>query len=124
MFKFEAGTKKKSMKRRYIVGIFLALLVDLLHTFFKLDQKTLWALVDEVGRKFKIEDINTIILMNSKLLEARIDRDVTSAIDDAKIEMGHTDPEVTPPVFTETLEGETPLGGEMRLNHPSTKTEE
>ncbi len=119
MFRFEAGAKKKSMKRRYIVGIALGLLVDLLHRYLKVSQETLWALVDEIGREFKIDDINGLILLNSKLLDARIERDVTDAIDDARIEMGHKDPEILPVVFTETLEGETPLGGEMRLRLPT-----
>ena len=124
MFRFEAGAKKKSMKRRYIVGIALGLLVDLLHRYLKVSQGTLWALVDEIGREFDIEDINALILLNSKLLDSRIERDVTKAIDDVRIEMGHKDPEILPVVFTETLEGETPLGGEMRLRHPSTHTDE
>jgi len=124
MFRFEAGAKKKSMKRRYIVGIALGLLVDLLHRYLKVSQETLWALVDEIGREFDIEDINALILLNSKLLDSRIERDVTKAIDDVRIEMGYKDPEILPVVFTETLEGETPLGGEMRLRHPSTHTDE
>jgi len=119
MFRFEAGAKKKSMKRRYIVGIALGLLVDLLHRYLKVSQETLWALVDEIGREFKIDDINGLILLNSRLLDARIERDVTDAIEDAKIEMGYKDPEILPVVFTETLEGETPLGGEMRLHLPT-----
>ena len=120
MFRFEVGAKKKSMKRRYIVGIALGLLVDLLHRYLKVSQETLWALVDEIGREFNIDDINGLILLNSKLLDARIERDVTNAIEDAKIEMGYKDPEILPVVFTETLEGETPLGGEMRLHLPTT----
>ena len=108
------------MKRRYIVGIALGLLVDLLHRHLKVSQETLWALVDEIGREFDIEDINALILLNSKLLDARIDRDVTKAIEDARMAMGYDDPEILPVVFTETLEGETPLGGEMRLHLPTT----
>jgi hypothetical protein len=37
---------------------------------------------------------------------------------DQQIEELFTEPEVDPPVFTEELEGETPLGGKMRLRAP------
>ena len=92
MFRFEAGAKKKSMKRRYIVGIALGLLVDLLHRYLKVSQGTLWALVDEIGREFEIEDINGLILLNSKLLDSRIERDVTEAIEDARDRNGSQGP--------------------------------
>jgi hypothetical protein len=117
MFKFHYGAKKKSPKRIYIVGIVLALLADLLHSLLKVEKQTLWDLIDDIGRTFKIEDINDVILSNSKFLDRRIERDVDVALKDLKEQVKWEQVEISKPTFTETLEGETPLGGEMRSTY-------
>lgn len=117
MFKFHYGAKKKSAKRLYIVGIVLALVADLLHSLLKVKKETLWDLIDDIGRQFKIEDINDVILSNSKFLDRRIERDVDDALKDLKDKVKWDEVEVPQPTFTETLEGETPLGGEMRSTY-------
>jgi hypothetical protein len=117
MFNFHYGAKKKSPKRIYIVGIVLALLADLLHSLLKVEKQTLWDLIDDIGRQFKIEDINDVIIRNSKYLDRRIERDVDKALNDYKTEVKWDEVETPQPTFTETLEGETPLGGEMRSTY-------
>ncbi len=117
MFNFHYGAKKKSPKRIYIVGIVLALLADLLHSLLKVEKQTLWDLIDDIGRQFKIEDINDVIIRNSKFLDRRIERDVDKALNDYKTEVKWDEVETPQPTFTETLEGETPLGGEMRSTY-------
>jgi hypothetical protein len=117
MFKFHFGAKSKSPKRIYIVGIFLALIADLLHSVLKVKKETLWDLIDDIGRSFNIEDINDVILANSKFLDRRIERDVDAALKDLKDQVDWKSVEIPEPVFTETLEGETPLGGEMRSTY-------
>ena len=117
MFNFHYGAKKKSPKRIYIVGIVLALLADLLHSLLKVEKQTLWDLIDDIGRQFKIEDINDVIIRNSKFLDRRIERDVDKALNDYKNEVKWDEVETPQPTFTETLEGETPLGGEMRSTY-------
>lgn len=117
MFKFHYGAKKKSAKRLYIVGIVLALVADLLHSLLKVKKETLWDLIDDIGRQFKIEDINDVILSNSKFLDRRIERDVDDALKDLKDKVKWDEVEAPQPTFTETLEGETPLGGEMRSTY-------
>ena len=117
MFEFHFGAKKKSPKRIYIVGIVLALLADLLHSLLKVEKQTLWDLIDDIGRQFKIEDINDVIIRNSKFLDRRIERDVDKALNDYKNEVKWDEVETPQPTFTETLEGETPLGGEMRSTY-------
>ena len=57
-----------------LIGFFLGFLVDFLHKRFKVSQETLWDLIDEIGREFKIEDINELVLSYSHLLERRIER--------------------------------------------------
>jgi len=117
MFKFHYGAKKKSPNRIYIVGAILALIADLLHTLLKVKKETLWDLIDDIGRTFKIEDVNDVILSNSKFLERRIERDVDAALKDYEKQVDLEKVEMPEPVFTETLEGETPLGGEMRSTY-------
>ena len=117
MFNFHYGAKKKSPKRIYIVGIVLALLADLLHSLLKVEKQTLWDLIDDIGRQFKIEDINDVIIRNSKFLDRRIERDVDKALNNYKTEVKWDEVETPQPTFTETLEGETPLGGEMRSTY-------
>ena len=101
--------------RCVIFGLVLGIIVDLLHKYAKISQQTLWDLIDEIGRTFKIEDINNLVLNNSQLLERRIERDIDNAIDDYLEET--KEPPVLP-IFTEEKEGETALGGEMRLTAP------
>lgn len=110
-YKFHFGAKKLSTTRRIIVGVGLGILVDILSGVLKVKQSTIWALIDDIGRTFKIRDINELVLSNSNLLEARIERDVDAAIEEYNKE---TDEPKETSVFTETLEGDTPLGGEMR----------
>ncbi len=110
-YKFHFGAKKLSTTRRIIVGVGLGILVDILSGVLKVKQSTIWALIDDIGRTFKIRDINELVLSNSNLLEARIKRDVDAAIEEYNKE---TDEPKDTSVFTETLEGDTPLGGEMR----------
>jgi len=118
-FQFRVGKKKKDPVRLMIVGFFLGLLVDLLHRLFKVSQESLWDLIDEIGREFKIEDINELVLSYSHLLERRIERDVDRAIDNYwKEEDKINPPPPVLPIFSEEEEGDTPLGGEMRVRAP------
>lgn len=117
MFKFHFGAKSKSPKRIFIVGLLLALIADVLHSVLKVKKELLWDVIDDIGRTFNIEDINDVILANSKFLDRRIERDVDAALKDLKDEVEWEPVEISKPVFTETLEGETPLGGEMRSTH-------
>ena len=110
-YKFHFGAKKLSTTRRIIVGVGLGILVDILSGVLKVKQSTIWALIDDIGRTFHIRDINELVLSNSKLLEERVKRDVDAAIEEYNKEAD--EPKDTS-VFTETLEGDTPLGGEMR----------
>lgn len=118
-YKFHFGAKKPSTVRFVIVGIILGIIADLLSKYLKVSDERIWDLIDEIGRTFKIEDINLLVLSNSKLLERRIERDVDSAIEDYLEAEGKLNPPPSVlPIFTEEKEGETELGGEMRLTAP------
>lgn len=110
--RFNVGKKEKHPLHLHFVGIVLGLTVDVLYKYFKIPQEQLWDLIDEIGRHFNIEDINDLVLNSSQLLDRRIERDVTNAINDYK-EQVESEPEVQS-VFSEIKEGETPLGGELR----------
>ena len=114
-YRFHAGKKTPSTVRFVIVGIVLGILADILAKYFKVPQQNIWDLIDEIGRTFKIEDINNLVLAHSQLLERRIERDIDGAIEDYLEET--KEPPVVP-IFTEEKEGETELGGEMRLTAP------
>lgn len=114
-YKFHVGAKKPSTFRFVVIGVVLGIIADLLSKYLKVPSQQIWDLIDEIGRTFKIEDINNLVLAHSKLLERRIERDVDSAIEDYLEET--KEPPVLP-IFTEEEEGETDLGGEMRLTAP------
>ena len=114
-YKFHVGAKKPSTVRFVVIGVVLGLIADLLSKYLKVPNEQIWDLIDEIGRTFKISDINNLVLAHSKLLERRIERDVDEAVEDYL--EGTKEPPVTP-IFTEEKEGETELGGEMRLTAP------
>ena len=113
--RFHFGKKRISTVRFVIVGVVLGIIADLLSKYLKVPSEQIWDLIDEIGRQFKIEDINNLVLAHSQLLERRIERDVDGAIEDYLEET--KEPPVLP-IFSEEKEGETALGGEMRLTAP------
>ena len=114
-YRFHAGKKTPSTVRFVIVGIVLGILADILAKYLKVPQQNIWDLIDEIGRTFKIEDINNLVLAHSQLLERRIERDIDGAIEDY---LEETKEPPVKPIFTEEKEGETELGGEMRITAP------
>ena len=118
---FHFGVRPVKQFDLYVAAIFLSLAVRLLVRFFKVGPMDIWAIIDEIGKHYKIRVINELILRVPELLSARIDREIQSAIDkyDSMVES-----EELKPIFTEVEEGETPLGGEMRLRAPWLKDTE
>jgi len=106
-----------------IISIFIISIAKLLIEVFKINPKTVWDVVDTIGRKFNIKYINDYALSNQDIIDSRVERDVTDAIENAKIEMSKQEPDNTP-IFTEKTEGETSLGGEMRLQSHWNKTDD
>ena len=113
--RFHFGKKRVSTARFVIFGVVLGIIVDLLHKYLKVSQQTLWDVIDDLGRTFKITDINNLVLNHSQLLERRIERDVDEAIKDY---LEETKEPPVKPIFSEEKDGETELGGEMRLTAP------
>ena len=101
----------------YVTAIFLSLAVNLISHYTKADKKNLWAIIDEIGKKYKIRLINKLIISVPELLSGRIDREIDKAIDEYNSVLELEEPEIKP-IVTETVEGETPLGGEMRIRSP------
>ena len=106
--RFHIGKERISTARFVIVGVVLGIIADLLSKYLKVPSEQIWDLIDEIGRQFKIEDINNLVLAHSQLLERRIGRDVDGAIEDYLEET--KEPPVLP-IFSEEEEGETALGG-------------
>ena len=113
--KFHFGAKTLPKKDLYIAALFLNLAVNLLSRFTKLSPIQLWALIDEIGRKFQVRVINEIILNAPELLEDRIRRDVDSAIMEYNGEV--PDVEIPEPTQIDIKEGETPLGGTLGFTY-------
>ena len=111
---FHFGTRKIKERKVYLAALFLNLGVNIIHRFTKTPHIELWAIIDEIGRHYKIKIINEIILRSPELLEHRVERDTKKAIDDYKTVVESKEPPVMP-IFTEVKEGETALGGELRL---------
>ena len=65
---FYFGVRPVKTFNLYVTAIFLSLAVNLLSHYTKADKKDLWAIIDEIGKKYKIKLINTLILSVPELL--------------------------------------------------------
>lgn len=115
--KFHFGTKRIKKRNVYIAALFLNLFVDLVSRFVKLKPTQLWALIDEIGRSFKIDLINELILQSPELLEERVERDTTKAVEDYKSVVEWNPVDMAEPTWIDDVDGETPLGGEMGFTY-------
>jgi hypothetical protein len=122
-YEFHYGTKKTTIYELALIGFVLGACMFLCTNFLKVSKEDFIAAVDEANRNwFKNQKLNDYVIKNDEWLELRIDRDVDSAIDDYKSLTGEPmEVIIEPPTFTEELEGETPLGGELRLTAPYKK---
>jgi hypothetical protein len=107
--------RKENVVKRGLINWLINVLVVLLRKVFKVDEGKVWDLIDEISRKFKIDDINDVVINNPVLLKRRIKREVDKAIEEYHDKMDEIEPPLAPK-FTEVKEGETPLGGELRLS--------
>lgn len=62
--------------------------------------------------------MNSVMIKNPELLDYKVHRDVDFAVQDYKDLTGDTGEIKIEPIFSEELEGETPLGGFLELNAP------
>ena len=109
---FQFGLDEPSQKPNMLLAAVLNLVVDRISAIFKIDRVRLWRIIDDFSRDLNIAPIQRIILNSPELIDARIEAEVDSAIE----EYQKTQPDlpVLSPIFSETKEGETLLGGEMR----------
>lgn len=118
---FNFGRKPTDIKTYAIIGVVLTSVVEILGRVFRVKEKDLYALIDEINRHFNLNDrLNDYYIQDDKLLSQRVKRDVDGAIETYNEEV----PPVTikEPVYSEEQQGETPLGGAMRLSSPVTDT--
>ena len=115
---FYFGVRPVSSFSLYVAAIFLSLAVTLISHYTKSEKKDLWAIIDKIGLHYNISVINKLIISVPELLENRIDREIDDAIEDYNSQVELDNPK---PIFSEVVEGETPLGGEMRIQSPWTK---
>ena len=111
---FVIGKKDNEVKRG-LVHWLINVLIVFLRKIIKVDEAKTWDLIDEIARRLKIEDINDVVSKNPLLLERRIKREVSKAIKEYHKIVDGTEPPIVP-IFTEDKEGETLLGGELRLS--------
>jgi hypothetical protein len=115
---FYFGVRPVNTFTLYATAIFLSLAVNLISHYTKADKKNLWRIIDEIGKQYRIRVINKLIISVPELLSGRIDSEIDRAIIEYNREVDES--EITP-IFTEVDEGETPLGGEMRIQSPWNK---
>ena len=92
---------------------------------FDLNEELLWLLVYTVlkelekrGFEFSLsQQISERFIEDEQLLDVKVKEDVTEAIEQYEELTGPKEPVIIP-VFSETKEGDTLLGGEMRLRAP------
>lgn len=97
----------------YVAAIILSVSVDLISHYTKADKKNLWAIIDEIGKKYNIRVINRLIISVPELLLGRINREIDSAIEDYKRMVELEDPTIPDPTWIDEKDGETPLGGTL-----------
>ena len=114
---FHFGARSVKKFDLYVAAIFLSLAVRIAVRFLKVSPLDVWAIIDEIGKQYKIKLINELILRVPELLDDRIKREVDRAIADYKNVVEWEESKIEP-IFTEDEEGSTPLGGEMRLRAP------
>ena len=115
--KFHFGRKETTRKEYAIIGVIL----DLLHYWIvdrlKVSEKDFMQFIDELNSNFlHNQKLTDYIIRSDKWLDARINRELDSAIEDYT--NSQSEVKIDSPTYTEELEGETPLGGEMRLTAP------
>jgi hypothetical protein len=81
-FNFHFGRKQRTVWDYAFWSIILFSLVSLLSSVFKVNEKTIWRLVDFIQREFIKKDnpINDLIINTPELLDNRIEGDVDAAI--------------------------------------------
>ncbi len=120
---FYFGVRPVKSLDLYVAAIFLSLAVNLISHYTKADKKNLWRIIDEIGQRYRIRVINKLIISVPELLNGRIESDVDKAIMEYNSEV-QTEESTFIPIFTEDQDGETPLGGEMRLRSPWKNTDD
>lgn len=120
---FYFGVRPVSTFNLYVTAIFLSLAVNLISHYTKADKKNLWRIIDEIGKQYRIRVINRLIIDVPELLLGRIDNEIDKAIMEYNSEVQKEEPKIIP-IFTEVEDGETPLGGEMRISSPWNKNPE
>ena len=97
---FEYGRKKTTLKDYVILTIVLNLFVGILSKLLRTEESKIYALIDEFQRNHWPKWLNGLIDRNKlndyfintpELLDARVDRDVDSAISDYESEVGTQD---------------------------------
>ena len=117
---FYFGVRPVKTFELYVAAIFLSLAVNLISHYTKADKKNLWRIIDEIGKKYRIRVINKLIITVPELLLSRIDGEINKAIMDYNSKV-QTEDSILTPIFTEEKEGDTPLGGEIRIQSPWNK---
>ena len=117
---FHFGRKETTRVQYVIIGLLLDLTLSfLVKAGFPRDK--VMRLIDEVVRLFGSKElasrVNDYIIRDEEWLDARIVADVEDALTDFKDQTNFESVELPEVVLTETLEGETPLGGEMRATY-------
>lgn len=114
---FYFGVRAVNAFDLYVTAIFLSLVVNLISHYTKADKKNLWLIIDEIGKQYRIKVINKLIISVPELLSGRIDNEIDKAIIDYNNKVQTEESKIIP-IVTEVEDGETALGGEMRIRSP------
>jgi len=122
-YEFHYGAKKTTIWELAVIGFVLSVCMFLCIKFLGVTEEEFIEAIDEANRTwFRNKKLNDFVIQNDEWLELRINRDLDSAIEDYKsLTGGPMEVIIEPPIFTEELEGDTPLGGELRLTAPYKK---
>lgn len=119
-YNFKFGKQETKLHEYAIIGFAFSILVPFLSTLLRSDEDSIIDFIDETQKIWWPNGkINDYIINHPQLLDRRITREVDSSIDEYNDLTGNTtDVILEEPVFTETLEGETALGGTLQLSSP------
>ena len=117
-FNFSIGKKERGFWYFLALTVTIKPLIAILSKVFGLTEKDIFNIIDEIQLQSKTDFLNDYIIKDTKYLQYRNERVVDRAIEEYIDEVGLEDSKVSEPIFTETNDSSSLLGGEMRLTAP------
>ena len=99
-FNFQFGNKRPDKKQIIVLSIVVSSIIAALSQCTGISDDKWWDLIDEISRKYP-SVLKELILLDTKKVERRVERDVDKAVDDYWKQTGYKKAEVYKPRYIE-----------------------